>query len=108
MASWIQRQSNSHQAQLAATAVLSGAAVAGAILGFQKFRRRERVKRLKASIPEIDEKYHAVTLNEFGAVSSAPGWSKEDERGAVLARRAQEGDYDEGRWYFARRIIGQS
>ncbi|KAL4877529.1 hypothetical protein BJY04DRAFT_198216 [Aspergillus karnatakaensis] len=95
MASWIQRQNNSHQAQLAATAVLSGAAVAGAIFGFQKFRRRERVKRLKDSIPEINEQHHAVSLNEFGAASAGPGWSKEDERGAVLARRAQEGDYDE-------------
>lgn len=98
MASWIQRQNTSHQAQLAATAVLSGAAVAGAILGFQKFRRREAVKQLKASIPEVDEKHHAENLNEFGAAASGPYLSKEDERGAALARRAQEGDYDEGKW----------
>lgn len=95
MASWIQRQQNSHQAQLAATAVLSGAAVAGAILGFQKFRRREAVKQLKASIPEINEQHHAEELNEFGAAPPNPYWSKEDERGAALALRAQEGDYDE-------------
>ncbi|KAL4941033.1 hypothetical protein BDV06DRAFT_195324 [Aspergillus oleicola] len=94
MASWIQRQSHSHQTQLAATAVLSGAAVAGAILGLQKFRRREAVKRLKASIPEINDKHHAENLNEFGAAEN-PYWSKEDERGAALARRAQEGDYNE-------------
>ncbi|KAL3455418.1 hypothetical protein BJX64DRAFT_272426 [Aspergillus heterothallicus] len=95
MSSWIQQQSNSHHAQLAASAVLSGAAVAGAILGLQKFRRREAVKRLKASIPEVDEKHHAEFLNEYGAAAAGPGWTKEDERGAVLARRAQKGDYDE-------------
>ncbi|RDW72494.1 tRNA threonylcarbamoyladenosine dehydratase [Aspergillus mulundensis] len=95
MASWIQRQNGSHQAQLAATAVLSGAAVAGAILGLQKFRRREAVKRLKASIPAIDERHRAESLNEYGAAAPGPYWSKEDERGAALARRAQEGDYDE-------------
>ncbi|KAL4808709.1 hypothetical protein BDV18DRAFT_88980 [Aspergillus unguis] len=95
MASWISRQNNSHQAQLAATAVLSGAAVAAAILGFQKLSRREAVKQLKASIPDINEKHHAENLNEFGAAAAGPYWSKEDERGAALARRAQEGDYDE-------------
>ncbi|KAL3471007.1 hypothetical protein BJX99DRAFT_238306 [Aspergillus californicus] len=95
MASWIQRQNNSHQVQLAATAVLSGAVVAGAILGIQKFRRREAVSRLKASIPDINEKHHAEMLTEYGAAVAGPGWSKEDERGAALARRAQEGDYDE-------------
>ncbi|KAL4961791.1 tRNA threonylcarbamoyladenosine dehydratase [Aspergillus stella-maris] len=94
MASWIQRQSHSHQTQLAATAVISGAAVAGAIFGLQKFRRREAVKKLKASIPEINDQHHAENLNEFGAAQN-PYWSKEDERGAALARRAQEGDYDE-------------
>ncbi|KAL4788690.1 hypothetical protein BJX76DRAFT_3296 [Aspergillus varians] len=94
MASWF-RQNSSHQAQLAATAVLSGAAVAGAILGLQKIRRREAVKQLKSSIPEIDEKHHAEKLNKFGVAAPEPHWSKEDERGAALARRAQEGDYDE-------------
>lgn len=96
MASWIQRQSNSHQAQLAATAVLSGAAVASAILGVQKFRRQKAVKQLKESIPEINDKHQAENLNEYGAPAPGPNWSKEDEHGAALARRAQEGDYDEG------------
>ncbi|KAL2852118.1 hypothetical protein BJX68DRAFT_59181 [Aspergillus pseudodeflectus] len=95
MSSWIQRPGNSHQAQLAATAVISGAAVAGAIFGLQKFRRREAVKRLKDSIPELDEKHRAERLNEYGVAAAGPGWTKEDERGAALARRAQQGDYDE-------------
>ena len=57
------------------------------------------MKQLKASIPEINEQHHAEKLNEFGAAPPNPYWSKEDERGAALALRAQEGDYDEGkRW----------
>jgi len=59
MSSWFERHASSHQAQLAATAVLSGAAVAGAILGYQSIKRREKVKELKASIPEINERHHA-------------------------------------------------
>ena len=55
MASWIQRQAGSHQVQLAATAVLSAAAVAGTIFGVQSIRRRAAVEELKASIPHIDE-----------------------------------------------------
>ncbi|PLN86364.1 hypothetical protein BDW42DRAFT_159097 [Aspergillus taichungensis] len=92
MSSWIQRHANTHQSQLAATAVLSGAAVAGAILGYQTYRRKEAVKGLKASIPDISERHHAEPLTEYG---TAPAMSKEDERGAALARRAQEGDYDD-------------
>lgn len=59
MASWIQRQGGSHQTQLAATAVISGAAVAGAIFGYQAFRRKEAVQRLKASIPDVNNQHHA-------------------------------------------------
>ncbi|KAI9367500.1 hypothetical protein BJX61DRAFT_528105 [Aspergillus egyptiacus] len=95
MASWIQRHHNTHEAHLAATAVLSGAAVAGAILGFQKYKRREAVRRLKASIPEANEKHSSASLTEYGAPALGAFWSKEDEHGAALARRAQEGDYDE-------------
>lgn len=57
--SWIQHHANSHQSQLAATAVVSGAAVASAIFGYQALRRREAVDNLKASIPDINEKHHA-------------------------------------------------
>lgn len=55
MSSWLHRQSNSHCAQLAGTAVLSGAAVAGVILGYQSIRRKSAVKRLKESLPNIDD-----------------------------------------------------
>ncbi|GKZ74504.1 hypothetical protein AnigIFM50267_000740 [Aspergillus niger] len=94
MASWIQRQGGSHQTQLAATAVISGAAVAGAIFGYQAFRRKEAVQRLKASIPDVNNQHHAEKLTEYG-VAAAAQLSKEDERSALLARRAQEGDYDD-------------
>lgn len=59
MSSWLQRQLGSQQAQFTATAVLSGAAVAGTILGYQALKRREAVEELKSSIPPISEKHHA-------------------------------------------------
>lgn len=59
MSSWLQRQAGSHNSQLATTAVLSGAAVAGAIFGYQAYRRKEAVHDLKASIPDLDEEHHA-------------------------------------------------
>ena len=59
MSAWLQRQAGSHNSQLVLSAVLSGAAVAGAILGYQTYRRKEAVHHLKASIPAIDDEYHA-------------------------------------------------
>lgn len=53
MSSWFQRAASSTQAQLAATAIVSGAVVAGAILGYQHVRRVERTEDLKRSIPEL-------------------------------------------------------
>lgn len=50
---------SSHKTQLAATAVLSGAAVAGAIFGYQAYKRQEAVSELKDSIPDINEQHHA-------------------------------------------------
>lgn len=55
MSSWFSRAASSTQAQFAATAIVSGAVVAGAILGYQHVRRVERVGELKAGIPrEVD------------------------------------------------------
>ncbi|CAG7916949.1 unnamed protein product [Penicillium olsonii] len=95
MSSWLQRQAGSSHGQLATTAVLSGAAVAGAIFGYQSYRRKEAVSDLKASIPNIDESHPAGKLTEYGAAESPVQLSKEDERSAALARRAQRGDYDD-------------
>lgn len=55
MSSWLERQASSHQVQLAATALLSAAAVAGAIFGTQSIRRKVAIEELKASIPKVDE-----------------------------------------------------
>ena len=53
MSSWLSRTASSHQVQLASAAVVSGVAVAGAILGYQYVRRQEQVEDLKRSIPDI-------------------------------------------------------
>lgn len=37
-----------------------------------------------------------MKLTDFGAASPSLPLSKEDERSAVLAARAQKGDYDDG------------
>ena len=62
MSSWLQRQANSRGFQLAATAVLSGAVVAGAIHGYQSLKRAEAVDELKASIPDLSEKHRATKV----------------------------------------------
>lgn len=59
MSSWLERQASSHNVQLAATALLSGVAVAGLIYGSQTIRRKAAVDELKASIPELSENHHA-------------------------------------------------
>ena len=59
MSSWIERQLSSHQAQLAATALISGVTVASLIYGGQAIRRKVAVEELKASIPPLDERHQA-------------------------------------------------
>lgn len=69
MTSWIQRQASSHGVQLAGAAVLSGVAVAGAILGYQSVKRQAAVEELKASIPALDESSVEKVGNPWG------GWA---------------------------------
>lgn len=59
MSSWLERQASSHHVQLAATALLSGVAVAGLIYGSQAIRRKAAIDELKASIPELSESHHS-------------------------------------------------
>ena len=59
MSSWLERQASSHQVQLAAVAIASGAIVASAIYGSQAIRREKKVSKLKASIPQLNETHHA-------------------------------------------------
>lgn len=63
MSSWLHRQAGSQTSQLATTAVLSGAAVAGAIFGYQAYKRKEAVHDLKASIPSLDDEHPAVKVS---------------------------------------------
>lgn len=65
MSSWLERQATSHQVQLAATAVFSGAVVAGLIYGGQAIRRKAAIDELKASIPELDDSHHADLVISF-------------------------------------------
>lgn len=56
------RTSSSHQVQLGVTAVLSGVVAACAVIGYQKVRRKERVKSLKDSIPDISKEHVATRV----------------------------------------------
>ncbi|KAH8803248.1 ubiquitin-protein ligase-like protein molybdopterin-converting factor [Xylogone sp. PMI_703] len=93
--SWLSRSATSSEVQIAATAIISSAVVAGAILGYQHIRRQEKIEDLKRSIPELGRGHRSEMLTEFGIASPPLGWTKEDERSAVLAARAQQGDYDD-------------
>ncbi|XXH02647.1 hypothetical protein Hte_009028 [Hypoxylon texense] len=93
MASFLERASSNSKVQLAATAIASGAVVAGSILGFQRLRREERINQLKDSIPSILDEGEALRrINSFGGATKE---NKEDLRNELLARRAQAGDYDD-------------
>lgn len=96
MSSWISRTSSSHNAQLAATAVASGALAASLVLGYQAARRKYKVESVKSHIPDPGQTHPTTRLTEYGAASEhvfAP--SKEDERSVALAIRARSGDYDD-------------
>jgi len=60
MASILERASGNSRVQLAATAIASGAVVAGVILGYQRLRQEERVHSLKNSIPSLSEEDEAL------------------------------------------------
>lgn len=59
MSNLINRVGNSSQAQFTATALVSGAVVAGAIFSYQALRRQEKVEDLKSSIPSLGRDHHA-------------------------------------------------
>lgn len=94
MSSWFQRATGSTKAQFAATAIVSGAVVAGAILGYQHVKRIERTEDLKKSIPALGAGDEGK-LTDWGVASTQSNLSKEDERSAKLAERARKGDYDD-------------
>jgi hypothetical protein len=49
-----------------------------------------------------------VKLTDFGVATPSSGLSKEDERSAALAARAQKGDYDDGRFIDFHSSSGES
>ncbi|KAL5866911.1 hypothetical protein ACKVWC_010801 [Pyricularia oryzae] len=95
--SFITRATSDSRFQFAATALLSGAVAAGAILSYQRVAKEERLSKLKSSIPAPDEDgdmSRSQQLTDFGATLPTNP-DKEDLRNAALARRAMAGDYDE-------------
>ncbi|KAK3298597.1 uncharacterized protein B0H64DRAFT_78929 [Chaetomium fimeti] len=79
--------------QLAATAVVSAAVAAGAILSYQRLQEGDRVSRLKQSIPQPGDTDPA--LQSVTRIGALPKPDKEDEHNQALAHRAQNGDFDD-------------
>jgi tRNA A37 threonylcarbamoyladenosine dehydratase len=81
--------------QLAATAVVSAAVAAGAILSYQRLQQGDRVSRLKQSIPQPSDSDPEPAPQPVTRVGSLPKPDKEDEHNQALAHRAQNGDFDD-------------
>jgi hypothetical protein len=64
-----------------------------------KGRGQESERRRRAQARKDTWLIGEVKLTDFGAAKPSSGLSKEDERSAALAARAQRGDYDDGRIY---------
>lgn len=76
MSSFLSRAASNANVQLATTAIVSGAVVATAILGYQKAQLESRIHRLKTSIPDIDGEHddlHKVRHLSFAARALRPG-----------------------------------
>ncbi|KAF7549092.1 hypothetical protein G7Z17_g6626 [Cylindrodendrum hubeiense] len=92
MASFLSDTVSIPRFQLVATAVVSGAAVASLLLGYQALERNQRIDELKNSIPHDDVSIQR--LDNFGGSLAPPPVDQEDARNQALARRAQSGDFD--------------
>ncbi|KAK0737496.1 hypothetical protein B0T21DRAFT_287742 [Apiosordaria backusii] len=93
MASLLSQTTSNNKVQLAATAVVSAAVAAGAILSYQRLQKDERLNRLKQSIPNpLDDQPGVQKLTRVGPL---PKPDKEDEHNQILAHRAQNGDFDD-------------
>ncbi|KAK3044302.1 hypothetical protein LTS18_001654, partial [Coniosporium uncinatum] len=99
MSSWLERATSSHKLQLTATAIISGVLAASAVIGYQKAWREYKINEIRSEIPSDDDSPEAnvsTQLTAYGAaVADLQKPSKEDERGAALALRARQGDYDD-------------
>lgn len=52
--SFLSQATSNTKVQFATTAIVSGAVVASAILGYQQLQRNERINKLKDSIPSLE------------------------------------------------------
>jgi hypothetical protein len=89
MSSWLQRAAGSTQAQFAATAIVSGAVVAGAIFGYQAVQRRERVKDLKSGIPDVG-RGHVVEKVSEAILEASGNWQMKVLRYDTIANGRSE------------------
>ena len=115
MTSWLPWNITPEKAHIAITAVISGTVAATAILSYQRVRRDINARQLKDSIPPSNSgdttvhvinffiSYDNVTpltdntqLNNLKALNVKAS-SKEDAQVALLAKRARQGDYSEGK-----------
>ncbi|VBB72962.1 Putative protein of unknown function [Podospora comata] len=84
---------SNNKVQLAATAVVSAAVAASAILSYQRLQKDSRLNRLKQSIPNPGDDESGV--QKLTRVGPLPKPDKEDEHNFLLAQRAQAGDFDD-------------
>ncbi|KAK0749228.1 hypothetical protein B0T18DRAFT_436818 [Schizothecium vesticola] len=92
MSSLLSQTSSNSKLQLAATAAVSAAVAAAALLSYQRLQQGERLSRLKQSIPDPTESGCAA---EKAVSAHIPKLDKEDEYNILLAQRAQAGDFDD-------------
>jgi tRNA A37 threonylcarbamoyladenosine dehydratase len=81
--------------QLAATAVVSAAVAATALLSYQRFQQGDRISRLKQSIPATNNNSNEPALQTVTPVGPLPKPDPEDLHNQLLAARAQAGDFDD-------------
>ncbi|KAK4229572.1 hypothetical protein QBC38DRAFT_359337 [Podospora fimiseda] len=86
---------SNHKVQLAATAVVSAAVAAGAILSYQRLQQDSRLTRLKRSIPSSSSEKDNDPFQQLNRIGPLPKPDKEDEHNLLLAQRAQAGDFDD-------------
>ncbi|EFX02250.1 ubiquitin-activating protein [Grosmannia clavigera kw1407] len=95
MTSVLAQAAASRHVQLAATAVLSGAVVATALLGYQHHTHEARLRQLKRAVRQrVEAEVEAEAETETKTAGEVP-LDAEEERALALARRAQAGDYAE-------------
>ncbi|KAH7037282.1 ubiquitin-protein ligase molybdopterin-converting factor [Microdochium trichocladiopsis] len=94
MSSFVERTATSNKAQLAATALVSGALVATAILGYQRAQQHHHHQQNNPRRSRRASSVAGTATQPISHGKSVP-LDQEDLRNQALARRAQAGDYDD-------------